>query len=101
MGSESGLLSPPQGISPGLVRTEFRGRSQRVEDVEASKKAYDDICEVRVLCLLSLFVAATSKALFAKQWHCGLSVWSAAVCAGGAGGRGHCSCSVVCSVSTA
>ena len=32
-------------ISPGLVRTEFRGRSCRSEDMEASKKAYDDICE--------------------------------------------------------
>lgn len=29
-----------QSISPGLVRTEFRGRLYKYEDLEASKKDY-------------------------------------------------------------
>ena len=35
-----------QSISPGLVRTEFRGRAKRSDDIEASKKEYDDLLEV-------------------------------------------------------
>ena len=31
-------------ISPGLVRTEFRGRADNVKDLEQSKKEYDKIC---------------------------------------------------------
>ena len=34
-----------QGISPGLVRTEFRGRLLKSEDLEESKKEYDTICD--------------------------------------------------------
>ena len=34
-----------QGISPGLVRTEFRGRLLKAEDLEASKKEYDTLCD--------------------------------------------------------
>jgi NADP-dependent 3-hydroxy acid dehydrogenase YdfG len=33
------------GISPGFVRTEFRGRAQGVEDIEESKKEYDKLVE--------------------------------------------------------
>jgi len=34
-----------QSISPGLVRTEFRGRCANVEDLEQSKKDYDKLCD--------------------------------------------------------
>ena len=33
-----------QSISPGLVRTEFRGRANNVKDLEQSKKDYDKLC---------------------------------------------------------
>ena len=30
-----------QSVSPGLVRTEFRGRSMKADDMEQAKKDYD------------------------------------------------------------
>ena len=35
-----------QGISPGLVRTEFRGRSQKRDDIAESLKEYETLTEV-------------------------------------------------------
>ena len=39
------LSSLMQSISPGLVRTEFRGRASNVQDMEQSKKDYDKLCD--------------------------------------------------------
>ena len=51
-----------KGISPGFVRTEIRGRSQRVDDIEAAKKEYDTLTEVLhcVVYVLSHFSVKTT-----------------------------------------
>ena len=47
------LFPFPQSISPGLVRTEFRGRATNAKDLEQSKKDYDKICAE--VCCITLF----------------------------------------------
>ena len=47
------LFPFPQSISPGLVRTEFRGRATNAKDLEQSKKDYDKIC-AEVCCITLL-----------------------------------------------
>ena len=44
--------SDAQSISPGIVRTEFKARKYKLEDVEQSKKDYDKI--LKDVCLFKL-----------------------------------------------
>ena len=47
-----------KGISPGFVRTEFRGRAQGVEDIEESKKEYDKLVEVHCGVLSAVYMSS-------------------------------------------